>query len=57
MRRLMRPLRRHLVVVDVLERVADDADAHVHQVRRGHLKNLLGKLLPVLVDLLGAGLC
>ena len=53
----MRPLRRHLVVVDVLERVADDADAHVHQVRRGHLKNLLGKLLPVLVDLLGAGLC
>lgn len=38
--------------MDVLERVADHADAHVDQVRGGHLEHLLGELLTVLVDLL-----
>ena len=42
----------HLVVPDVFERVGDDGDAHVDQVRRGHLEHLLRKLLPVLVDFL-----
>lgn len=42
----------NLVVVNVFERVADHADAHVDQVRGSHLKNLLGELLSVLVDLL-----
>ena len=42
----------HLVVVDVLQGVADHADAHVYQVRRRHLEHLLRELLPVLVDLL-----
>ena len=31
----------HLVVVNVFERVADHADAHVEQVGRGHLEDLL----------------
>ena len=44
--------RTNLVVVNVFERVADHADAHVDQVRGGHLEHLLRKLLTVLVDLL-----
>ena len=44
--------RQYLVVVNIFERVADHADAHVDQVRGRHLENLLGELLPVLVDLL-----
>lgn len=46
----------HLVVVDVLQGVADHADAHVDEVGGGHVENLLRELLPVLVDLLGAAL-
>ena len=42
----------HLLVVDVLDGVRDDADAHVHQIRRGHLEHGLGELLAVLVDFL-----
>lgn len=38
--------------MNVLERVADHTDAHVDQVRGRHLKDLLGELLSVLVDLL-----
>lgn len=41
-----------LLVVHVLEGVADHGDAHVHQVGRGHAENLIRELLPVLVDLL-----
>lgn len=41
-----------LVVVDVFEGVADHTDAHVDQVGRGHLEDLLRELLPVLVDFL-----
>lgn len=46
------PEKQYLVIVNVFERVADHADAHVDQVRGGHLKNLLWELLAVLVDLL-----
>lgn len=42
----------YLVIVNVFERVADHTDAHVDQVGRSHLKDLLGELLSVLVDLL-----
>ncbi len=38
--------------MDIFERVADHADAHVDQVRGSHLEHLLGELLSVLVDLL-----
>lgn len=38
--------------MNVFERVADHADAHVDQVRGGHLEHLLRELLTVLVDLL-----
>ena len=41
-----------LGVADVFDCVADDADAHVDQIRRRHFKHGLGKLLTVLVDLL-----
>ncbi len=41
-----------LLVPDVLERVGDYGDAHVHQVAARHLEDLLGELLPVLVDFL-----
>ncbi len=41
-----------LLVPDVLERVGDDGDAHVHQVAARHLEHLLRELLPVLVDFL-----
>lgn len=33
--------KRHLVVVNIFESVADHADAHVDQVRGSHLENLL----------------
>lgn len=42
----------YLVVVNIFQGVADHADAHVDQVRGGHLKHLLGELLSILVDLL-----
>ncbi len=45
-------LEAYLIIPDVLESVADYADAHVHQVGRGHLKHILGKLLAVLVNFL-----
>lgn len=38
--------------MNIFESVADHANAHVDQVRGGHLEDLLGELLPVLVDLL-----
>lgn len=38
--------------MNIFERVADDTNPHVDQVRGGHLKDLLGELLTVLVDLL-----
>ncbi len=41
-----------LLVPDVLERVGDDGDAHVHQVAARYLEHLLRELLPVLVDFL-----
>ncbi len=43
---------RYLIIVNIFERVADDTNPHVDQVRGGHLKDLLGELLTVLVDLL-----
>lgn len=45
-------MKKYLIVVNVFERVADDTNPHVDQVRRGHFEDLLGELLPVLVDLL-----
>lgn len=41
-----------LVVVHVLQSVADHADAHVDQIGRSHLEHLLWELLPVFVDFL-----
>ena len=38
--------------MNIFERVADDTDPHVDQIRGGHLEDLLGELLTVLVDLL-----
>lgn len=38
--------------MNIFERVAHDTNPHVDQVRGGHLKDLLGELLTVLVDLL-----
>jgi hypothetical protein len=46
------PFRPYLLVADVLERVRDDADAHVDEVGRRHLKHRLRELLAVLIDLL-----
>lgn len=43
---------KYLIIMNILERVADNTDSHVDQVRRGHFKDLLGKLFAVLVDLL-----
>lgn len=42
----------HLIVMNILECVADHTNPHVDQVRGGHLKYMLGKLFTVLVDLL-----
>lgn len=44
--------RKYLIVMNIFEGVADHANAHVNQVRGGHLEDLLGELLTVLVDLL-----
>lgn len=38
--------------MNIFERVAHNANPHVDQIRGGHLEDLLGKLLTVLVDLL-----
>lgn len=38
--------------MNIFQGVADHANAHVDQVRGGHLEDLLGELLTVLVDLL-----
>ena len=46
----------YLVIVNILERVADHTDAHVDQVGRRHLEDLLRELLAVLVDLLQGAL-
>lgn len=42
----------NLIIVDVFQGVADHTDAHVDQVRGGHLEHLLRELLTILVDLL-----
>ena len=41
-----------MFISDILEGVTDHADAHIDQIRGGNLKNVLGKLLAVLVNLL-----
>lgn len=38
--------------MNIFERVADNTDSHIDQVGGGHLEDLLGELLTVLVDLL-----
>lgn len=38
--------------MNIFERVADNTNPHVDQVRGGDLKDMLGELLTVLVDLL-----
>lgn len=38
--------------MNIFERVADNTNPHVYQVRGGHLKDLLRELLTVLVDFL-----
>lgn len=38
--------------MNIFECVADDTNPHVDQIRGGHLEDLLGELLTVLVDLL-----
>lgn len=43
---------KYLIIMNIFERVADNADSHVDQVRGGHLEDLLRELLAVLVDLL-----
>ena len=42
----------YFFVANVFESVGDDGDAHVDQVRGGHLEDLLGELLAILVDFL-----
>lgn len=44
--------RKYLIVMNIFQSVADHTDAHVDQVRGGHLEDLLGELLTILVDLL-----
>jgi len=41
-----------LLVTDVLDCVADDADSHVDQIRRRNFKHGFGELLTILIDLL-----
>jgi len=41
-----------LIVLKILECIADDTDSHVDQIRRRNFKHCLRELLPVLVDLL-----
>lgn len=43
---------KYLIIMNIFERVADNTNSHVDQVRGGHLKDLLRELLTVLVDLL-----
>lgn len=42
----------NLIIMDIFQGVADNTNPHVDQVRGGHLKDLLRKLLTVLVDFL-----
>ena len=42
----------YFFVANVFESVGDDGDAHVDQVGGGHLEDLLGELLAILVDFL-----
>ena len=42
----------YLIIMNIFERVADNSNAHVDQVRGGHFKDLFRELLTVLVDLL-----
>lgn len=42
----------YLIVMNIFQRVADDTNPHVDQVRGGYFKDLLRKLLTILVDLL-----
>lgn len=42
----------HLIIMHVFERVAHNTNPHVDQVRGSHLKDLLGELFTVLIDLL-----
>lgn len=44
--------RKYLIIVNIFQRVADDAYSHVDQIRGGHFKDLLRELLTVLIDLL-----
>lgn len=44
--------RKYLIIMNIFQGVADHADAHVDQIGGGHLEDLLGELLTVLVDLL-----
>lgn len=44
--------RKYLIVMNIFQSVADHANAHVNQIRGGHLEDLLGELHTVLVDLL-----
>lgn len=44
----------YLIIVNIFQGVADHANAHVDQIGGGHLEDLLGELLTVLVDLLHA---
>lgn len=45
-------VRKYLIIMNIFQGVADHANAHVDQIRGGHLEDLLGELLTVLVDLL-----
>lgn len=44
--------RKYLIIMNIFQSVADHANAHVDQIGGGHLEDLLGELLTVLVDLL-----
>lgn len=44
--------RKYLIIMNIFQGVADHANAHVDQIGGGHLEDLLGELLAVLVDLL-----
>jgi len=45
-------INRNLIVTDIFDCVADNADSHVNQISRRHFKHRLGKLLAILIDLL-----
>ena len=42
----------HLLVPDVLKGIGNDGNTHIDEIRGSHLKNLLRKLLAILVDFL-----